>query len=130
LLVRAPQMNVSLISLAKPITRTLHELKETQKIEQEKKDAEISRPHTNNTKFDVSEKFVVPKVKTSWTLKDAHYEAMEIRKRKIQKSDNLPIVLSAITGYSGFIPGKEANNVIGVSYRKANEIVAKEFMSH
>jgi len=113
-------MNVSLISIAKPITRTLHELEKNKPIV---KLAEIQQA-PELAPFVASEKFVNPQVKTSLTLKDAHYEAMEIRKKKICKSENLPIVLCAVTGYSGFIPGKEANNIIGVSYRRANEIVA------
>jgi hypothetical protein len=37
----------------------------------------------------------------------------------------VPRMQAAISGYSGFVPYKESQNILGVSFRKANELAAK-----
>ena len=116
-------MNVSLNSLCAPPNRWYAEKNPGECIDPLKRweapaAPAVSKPET---------KFYVPEVKRSWTLKDAHYAAMEIqRKRNAAQFVAVPKIEAAISGYSGFIPYKEAGNVVGVTFKKANAIASQQ----
>ena len=72
-------------------------------------------------------RYVVHEVRSSLTLKDAHYAAMDAQKAKMESLGcyaKVPRPLAAISGYGGFIPLKESHNVLGVSFKKANQLAS------
>ncbi len=81
------------------------------------------RSHSEEPTVAEEPRYVIPQVHSSLTLKDAHYAAMDAQKKKMEALGyytKVPRPLAAISGYGGFVPLKEAHNILGVSFKKAN----------